>query len=50
MKVKNIRLLNNYKVKLVNSRLSGIDRPRSTIREPGTREAIIPTPPKPNVA
>ena len=48
MKIKNIRLLNNYKVKLMNAKLSGVDKVRSTIYEQGTKESIIPTPPKSN--
>lgn len=50
MKIRNIRILNNYKVRLINTRLNGVDKIRSTIYEQGTREAIIPTPPKSNAS
>lgn len=46
MKIKDIRILNNYKVKLINSKLSGVDRTETKIGEQGTRFAVIPTPPK----
>jgi len=50
MKIKNIRLLNNYKIKLINSKLHGVDKNKSSITEQGTRVAIIPTPPRSNVS
>jgi hypothetical protein len=48
MKIENIRLLNNYKVKLINTKLSGVDKEEHSLLEQGTRVAIIPTPPKSN--
>ena len=40
MKITNIRVLNNYKVKLTNAKLSGVNSSQSSIFEQGTR---IPT-------
>lgn len=48
MKIENIRILNNQKVKLINTKLTGVDMKESRISEQGTRVAIIPTPPKQN--
>ena len=43
MKIRNIRVLNNYKVKLTNSKLSNVDPTRSIVSEQGTRTPSIPT-------
>jgi hypothetical protein len=48
MKISNIRILNNYKIKLINSKLSGVVKEEYKITEQGTRFPIIPTPPKTN--
>lgn len=47
MKITNIRVKNNYKVKLTNSKLSGVNAGISVVAEQGTRTPIIPTPPAP---
>lgn len=43
MKIRNIRVLNNYKVKLTNAKLSDVDATRSIVAEQGTRSPTIPT-------
>jgi hypothetical protein len=48
MKIDNIRIMNNKKVKLINTKLTGVDVKESRLTEQGTRVAIIPTPPKSN--
>jgi hypothetical protein len=45
MKIENVRVLNNYKVKLTNVRLAGVNSISHTISEQGTRFPIIITPP-----
>lgn len=47
MKIRNIRVYNNYKVKLINARLSSVDSSRSIVSEQGTRTPDIPTPTTP---
>ena len=48
MKISNIRILNNYKVKLIHTKLSGVIKEEKKVAEQGTKFAIIPTPPKTN--
>ena len=48
MKITNIRILNNYKVKLVNAKLSGVNQVSGTVAEQGTRTPSIPTTPTTN--
>lgn len=43
MKITNIRVLNNYKVKLINAKLSGVNAAQSIISEQGTRSPVIIT-------
>ena len=43
MKITNIRVLNNYKVKLTNAKLSGVNSSQSSIFEQGTRTPTIIT-------
>ena len=43
MKIKNIRVLNNYKVKLKNATLAGVNAGTSIVFEDGTRNPTIPT-------
>jgi hypothetical protein len=45
MKITNIRVLNNYKVKLTNAKLSGVNSSQSSIFEQGTRTPVIITQP-----
>lgn len=47
MKITNIRVKNNYKIKLTNSKLAGVNAGTSVVAEQGTRTPIIPTPPAP---
>lgn len=47
MRISNIRVLNNYKVKLINARLSAINLKQETVAEQGTRYPVVPTPPTP---
>ena len=47
MKITNIRVKNNYKVKLTNSKLAGVNAGISVVAEQGTRTPVIPTPPTP---
>lgn len=47
MRITNIRVLNNYKVKLINARLSAVNLSQKTVSEQGTRYPVIPTPPTP---
>lgn len=47
MKITNIRVLNNYKVKLINARLSAVNLRQDTVSEQGTRYPVVPTPPTP---
>jgi len=47
MKITNIRVKNNYKVKLTNSKLAGVNAGTSVVAEQGTRTPVIPTPPAP---
>ena len=48
MKITNIRVKNNYKVKLTNSKLAGVNAGISVVAEQGTRTPVIPTPPTPS--
>lgn len=43
MRIENIRVLNNYKVKLINVKLTGVDTVSTTINEQGTRSPVTPT-------
>lgn len=43
MKIKNIRVLNNYKVKLKNATLAGVNAGTNIVFEDGTRNPTIPT-------
>lgn len=47
MKIGSIRVLNNYKVKLINAKLSGVNTSEGVVEEQGTRTPVIPTPPTP---
>lgn len=47
MKIGSIRVLNNYKVKLINAKLSGVNTTEGVVEEQGTRTPVIPTPPVP---
>jgi hypothetical protein len=48
MKITNVRVLNNYKVKLTNVKLSGVNSSQSSVFEQGTRTPVIPTVPPPS--
>lgn len=43
MRIRNIRVLNNYKVKLTNAKLSGVNSTTEVVAEQGTRTPTIPT-------
>jgi hypothetical protein len=43
MKITNIRVLNNFKVKLTNTKLSGVNASQSSVFEQGTRTPVIIT-------
>lgn len=43
MKIGSIRVLNNYKVKLINAKLSGVNTSEGVVEEQGTRTPVIPT-------
>lgn len=44
MKITNIRVLNNFKVKLTNTKLSGVNSTQNSVFEQGTRIPVIITP------
>lgn len=43
MKITNVRVLNNYKVKLINTKLSGVNSFQNIVGEQGTRTPVIIT-------
>jgi hypothetical protein len=43
MRIDNIRVLNNHKVKLINVKLTGVDSITSVVSEQGTRTPVVPT-------
>ena len=45
MKITNVRVLNNYKVKLTNAKLTGVNSSQSSVFEQGTRSPVIITEP-----
>lgn len=46
MRIRDIRVLNNYKVKLTNATLSGVNATTEVVAEQGTREPTVPTGPE----
>jgi len=44
MKITNIRVLNNYKIKLINATLAGVNTTENIVAEQGTRSPVLPTP------
>ena len=47
MKITNIRVLNNYKIKLINATLAGVNTTENIVAEQGTRSPVLPTPANP---
>lgn len=45
MKITNVRAMNNYKIKLINAKLSGVNVTQESVAEQGTRTPIPQTPP-----
>lgn len=44
MKITNVRVMNNYKIKLINAKLSGVNVTQEIVAEQGTRTPIPQTP------